>query len=78
MEYLSYSQGTCPSTQLQPGHRGEFPNPQDYYTQEVEWRAQEPPSDCEGGFPGSQDVDLQKSGPSKAEFSDLDSLIMLR
>lgn len=44
--------------QLQPGHGGGFPNPQDYYVQDVDWRAQLPCSNCEGEFPDSQDSDL--------------------
>jgi hypothetical protein len=27
------------SAQLQPGHSGGFPNPQDYYCQDADWRA---------------------------------------
>jgi hypothetical protein len=62
------------SAQLQPGHSGGFPNPQDYYCQDVDWRAQQP-SAWEGEFLDSQDSDLQRSGPSDTEFSDFDSVI---
>ena len=62
------------STQLQPGHSGGFPNSQDYYCQDVDWRAQQL-SAWEGEFLEPQDSDLQRSGPSDTEFSDLDSVI---
>ncbi len=75
MEDPSSFQDVDRSAQPQPGHDGGFPNSEDYYFQGVDWRAQQPSSNCEGGFPHSQDGDLQRSGLSKAEFSDLDSLI---
>jgi hypothetical protein len=46
----------------------------DYYCEDVDWRAQQP-SACEGDFLDSQNNNLQRSGPSEAEFSDWDSLI---
>lgn len=61
------------SAQLQPGHSGEFPSPQDYYSQDDDWRAQ--PSTWEGEFLDPQDGDLQRSGPSDTDCSDLDSFI---
>jgi hypothetical protein len=73
MEDPFYFKGADPFAQLQPG--GGFPKPQEYYIQDVDWRAQQPSTDCEGEFPNSQDGNLQRSGPSEAEFSDLDSLI---
>jgi hypothetical protein len=74
MEDPSSFQDVDQSAQPQPGHSGGFPNPQDYYCQDVDWRAQQP-SACEGEFLDSQDSDLQRSGPSDTEFSDLDSFI---
>jgi hypothetical protein len=75
MEHPSYIQDVDRSAQPQSGHRGGFPNPQDYYSQDIDWRAQQPSGDCEGEFPDSQDGDWQRSSPSEAESSDLDSLI---
>jgi hypothetical protein len=43
------------------------------YIQDVDWRAQYPSGDFEGEFLDSQDGDWQRSGPSEAESSDLDS-----
>jgi len=75
MEDPSSFQDVDRSAQPQPGHSGEFPNPQDYYFQGVDWRAQQLSSDCKGEFPDSQYSDLQRLGPSEAEFSDLDLFI---
>jgi hypothetical protein len=61
------------SAQLQPGHSGGFPNPQDYYSQDDDWRAQ--PSTWEGNFLDPQDGDLQQSGQNDTDCSDLDSVI---
>jgi hypothetical protein len=74
MEDPSFFQDNDQYAQPHPGHSGGFPNPQDYYFQGVDWRAQLP-SACEGEFLDSQDSDLQRSGPSEAECSDLDSFI---
>jgi hypothetical protein len=74
MEDLSSFQDDDQSAQPQPGHSAGFPNPQDYYCQDVDWRAQQP-SAWEGGFLDSQDSGLQRSGPSDTEFSDFDSVI---
>jgi hypothetical protein len=74
MEDSSFSQDDDQYAQLQPGHSEEFPTPQDYYFQGVNWRAQQP-STCEGEFLDSQDSDLQHSGPSEAACSGLDSFI---
>jgi hypothetical protein len=74
MEDPSHSQDVDRFAQLQPGHGGRFPNPQDYYSQDVDWRVQQP-SACEGEFLDSQDSDLQRSGLSDTELSDLDSFI---
>jgi hypothetical protein len=75
MENISYFQDVDRSAQVQPDYNREFPNPQDYYVQDVDWRAQPPSSDCEGESPGSQDNDLQRSDPSEAESSDFNSWI---
>lgn len=50
-------------------------NSEDYYDQEDDWRAQEPPDDGEREFADFKDGDLQRSGPSEAEFSDFDSFV---
>lgn len=43
----------------------------DYCYEDVDWRAQQP-SACEGESLDSQDSNLQRSGPSEAEFPDWD------
>lgn len=75
MEDSFYFLDVDQSVQSQPGHSGGFPNPEDYYFQGVDWRAKQPSGDCEGEFPCFQDGDLQRSGPSEAEFFDFNSLI---
>ncbi|KAH0563165.1 hypothetical protein GP486_002273 [Trichoglossum hirsutum] len=70
----SFFQDNDRYAQPQPGHSGGFLNPEDYYCQDIDWRAQQP-SAWEGEFLDSQDSDLQRSGPSDTEFSDLDSFI---
>ncbi len=55
----------------QPGHNWEPLNSEDYYAQDVDWRAN--PSPCEGESLDSQDNDLQGLGPINTEFSLLDS-----
>ncbi|KAF8855966.1 hypothetical protein BDZ45DRAFT_745972 [Acephala macrosclerotiorum] len=62
------------SAQLQPEHSRGFLNPQDYYSQDDDWRAQRPSAN-EREFLDSQDSDLQRSSLSDTEFSDLDSFI---
>ena len=57
------------------GHSWEGLNPQDCYNHDDDWRIQQPFGTYKGEFPDSQDGDLEKSGPSKAEFSDLDWFI---
>ena len=81
-EQLSYAQETIESVQSvlldsaqpQPSYNWDL-DPQDYYDQDDDWRAQPPPGNSEGEFPNSQDGDLQPSDPSDVEFSGLDSLI---
>jgi hypothetical protein len=75
MEDPSSFQNVDRSAQPQPSHSGGVLDPQDHYDQDDDWRAQQPSGDCEGDFPDFEDGDLQRSGPSEAEFSDFDSLI---
>jgi hypothetical protein len=78
MEDPSYFQDVDRSAQLQPGHGGGFPNGQDYYAQDVDWRARQPSTDYDGEFPDSQDGNLlvqEQPGPSEAESSDFNLLI---
>jgi len=49
MEDPSSFQDDDQFAQLQPVHSGGFPNPLDYYCQDIDWRAQQP-SACEGEF----------------------------
>jgi hypothetical protein len=75
MEDPSFSQDDDQYAQPQSGYSRGFPNPEDYYFQGVDWRAQQPSADCTGEFPDSKDGHLQGLNPSATEDSDLNLLI---
>lgn len=50
-------------------------DPQDYYIQDDDWRAQPPPRGCEGESPNLREGDFHRSGSSEAASYDFDSLI---
>jgi hypothetical protein len=58
--------------QDESGHNGRFPNSEDNYIQDVDWRAQKPFDDWEGESPDSQDGDLRRSDQSEAGLSDME------